>query len=606
MKVSALVPLAALCSPLLVACQEEAAAAYAPTLGACPEGVSLIRNAGSGSRQTLSADEYVYISGREEKVLPDAWRFYLDTVTESVRDLVDMPAYVSEILDGSYGYSGYPRFGIATSGGGYRAAIFGAGVLNALDGRNTSSLKAGTGGLLQSATYLAGLSGGNLLVTSLAQANFPTFSDLIFGSSDENVNSWGGWNAEIDLLDVSTNATVDEDYLIQLVEEIVGKYEMGFPVTICDVWARTLSRHFVNGTNLEDFSNPDLTHGAGVTFSSIATVDSFVNYEQPFPIIVIDSLSPNGNASNILNQSGLAVPLTNPIYEVNAYEMGSFDPMLSAFTPTKYLGSPGNGECATGFDQLSFIQGLSSNEFNLYNTSASALQASPIGPILEVFEAIIPESGIDLTVGLVPNPFYGQSPETYIDSNETLLQLVDGGEDGEVVPFLPLLVKAREVEVIFAIDAAADTEENWADGSSIISTQDRVAFFPNSYSFPPVPPLQATFLAEGLTKRPTFFGCSSTVASGDPLVIYLANGGPPLGQPAMTNTSTDQFTYYADELDGMLSQAFDVATQGIADGTKDAEWAACLACAVVDRARRREGIARSGVCESCLDRYCWD
>lgn len=133
-----------------------------------------------------------------------------------------------------------------------------------------------------------------------------------------------------------------------------------------------------------------------------------------------------------------------------------------------------------------------------------------------------------------------------------------------------------------------------------------MAFFPGTYAFPPVPPLESTFLAHNLTKRPTFFGCESTAESGEPLVIYLANGGPPLAQPPLTNTSTSQFTYSADEIDGMLSQAFDVATQGIPEGLeKDALWPACLACAVVDRSRRREKIERSGVCESCMERYCW-
>lgn len=45
--------------------------------------------------------------------------------------------------------------------------------------------------------------------------------------------------------------------------------------------------------------------------------------------------------------------------------------------------------------------------------------------------------------------------------------MVDGGEDGEVVPFQPLLVKARGVDVIFAIDATSDVE-NYAAGSSLV------------------------------------------------------------------------------------------------------------------------------------------
>lgn len=148
--------------------------------------------------------------------------------------------------------------------------------------------------------------------------------------------------------------------------------------------------------------------------------------------------------------------------------------MLAAFTPTKYLGSPNSSLCATGFDQMSFVEGLSSNLFNTYNTSVSpqssvsiitshaylsrpsqtaAFKASPVGPILEILTDIIPEPGLELDTALVPNPFFGLSPGTFIDANETLLKFVDGGEDGETVPFQPLLVKARGVDVIFGIDA---------------------------------------------------------------------------------------------------------------------------------------------------------
>ena len=53
----------------------------------------------------------------------------------------------------------FSRVGIAFSGGGYRAAQYGAGVLKGLDARDEDSKNAGTGGLLQVATYMSGLSG---------------------------------------------------------------------------------------------------------------------------------------------------------------------------------------------------------------------------------------------------------------------------------------------------------------------------------------------------------------------------------------------------------------------------------------------------------------
>jgi hypothetical protein len=65
----------------------------------------------------------------------------------------------------------------------------------------------------------------------------------------------------------------------------------------------------------------------------------------------------------------------------------------------------------------------------------------------------------------------------FIDRTEDNLLLVDGGEDAEEVPFQPLLVKARGVDVIVAIDASGDTNETFADGTALI-----VCFFFNFFS----------------------------------------------------------------------------------------------------------------------------
>jgi lysophospholipase len=52
-----------------------------------------------------------------------------------------------------------PNIGIAMSGGGIRALIGGAGILDAFDNRNPEAVDAGTGGILQLANYITGLSG---------------------------------------------------------------------------------------------------------------------------------------------------------------------------------------------------------------------------------------------------------------------------------------------------------------------------------------------------------------------------------------------------------------------------------------------------------------
>lgn len=60
---------------------------------------------------------------------------------------------------------------------------------------------------------------------------------------------------------------------------------------------------------------------------------------------------------------------------------------------------------------------------------------------------------VELDAALYPNSFFGVANETFVDSDEALLSLVDGGENGENIPFQPLLVKARGLDVIFAIDS---------------------------------------------------------------------------------------------------------------------------------------------------------
>ncbi|KIM35894.1 hypothetical protein M413DRAFT_32127 [Hebeloma cylindrosporum] len=583
--------------------QSAATKPYTPSFGQCPSDFSLVRLAGS-TTQTLSKGESDYISARNEQVLPGAWKSYLETVQGTGANL---PSYISDILGGKGKEK--PTLGIAQSGGGLRAAIVGAGIMNALDSRNQSSKAAGTGGLLQAATYVSALSGGSWLVTSLALANYPTIQDLIFpptsGSSDTNV--FGGWLADTNVLAPSTDQTTNAQFIGTLFGEIAGKLQAGFPVTFADVWSRALARHFVNGTTAGNVLSNATAHGAGVTFSSIANTPSFVAHQQPFPIVLVNTDSSNGNKSVIFSDVGGLVPITNPIYEFNVYEMGSWDPTLSAFTPTQYLGSRNNSICVTGFDQASLIEATSSGLFEQFNTSASALASSPIGAVFTPFNQTFFQPNVELISAQYPNPFKGVAGQSFIDTNEDLLSLVDGGHDGENIPIQPLLVKARGVDTIFVIDVS-DDDKGFATGRSMIATQNRTTFYPSSYSFPPVPGNTSTYVLQNLTTRPTFFGCNGNTTA--PLVIYVANGGPPQGQPILTNQSSFFFDYPEDLLQSMLQQSFTFATQGRPNSTaanaKDPEWPACLACAAADRARERSGASRSGVCVGCFERYCWE
>ncbi|KAF7343261.1 Lysophospholipase [Mycena venus] len=555
-----------------------ASASSGPTFQRCPADFQLVRRG-----QTISASEAQYVEQKREKVLPGAFKTYLNSVKGTG---VQLPKYVEEILESK---TQLPTVGISTSGGGYRAAIFGAGVLNALDARNSSAVQKGTGGLFQAATHLAGLSGGSWLVTSLAQANFPTIQHLVFG--DGNPSDFAGW---IPSFDIWTERST-------------------FPSPLAMPGGRALARHFTNGTTLATlFANT--SHGAGILFSDFVKLPIFASHEHPFLIIALNIASKHINGTIFPGPNG--IPLNNPMFEVNLFEMGCYDDVLAAHTPLKHLGTTNHSVCVIGFDEAMFLSGTSSNLWNEVNTTANALAAHTANFSVLVNETYPQSPALRLDTSNYPNPFHGIAPETFSDSGETILSLVDGGEDGQVTPLQPMLVEDRKIDVIIAIDGVADTPDNFAAGASLIATQERMQIFPRGLAaFPAVPTTLDGFAAANLTLRPTFFGCTpaqseyKTHAAPGPLLVYIANGAPPRdGSPPLTNTSTGQSVYTDAEMQGMLTQTFAAATQGAVVGSalEDKEWGACLACAVVDRARARQGEKRSGVCETCFTRYCWE
>jgi len=119
---------------------------YAPQTNVeCPN-VSFVRQF-TAENQTLHPQEVDYVTTRASTVLPQTWNTWLS------------------FNNSQHGYNTsdfqdhFPKVGIAISGGGLRAALYGAGTLRALDARSHGAKAAGTGGLLQVASYLTGLSG---------------------------------------------------------------------------------------------------------------------------------------------------------------------------------------------------------------------------------------------------------------------------------------------------------------------------------------------------------------------------------------------------------------------------------------------------------------
>jgi lysophospholipase len=121
---------------------------YAPATGSlCPDIAQnpLLREFTAGT-QALHPRENAYVHARESTVIPTAWQDWLGNGSQIGYDVSALSKNLS-------------RIGIAFSGGGFRAAQYAAGVTSALDARNSSAKSAGTGGLLQVASYISGLSG---------------------------------------------------------------------------------------------------------------------------------------------------------------------------------------------------------------------------------------------------------------------------------------------------------------------------------------------------------------------------------------------------------------------------------------------------------------
>lgn len=283
-----------------------AVSGYAPIPAACPS-TPLVRTATG-----LSAAESSYISARAP-IASAALGAWLQKVNSRFR-IKDLPAVA-----------------LTTSGGGYRSLLTGAGVIQALDARDS---QVGTSGLYQALTYQAGLSGGGWLLSSLAGNDYPTISAL-------QKDLWTTAFAESDL--VPANFGVGGAYA-QITADVVAKDAAGFPPTIVDAYGRLLSYQLLKG--------PD--GGVATEMSTITRYDNFTSHQVPYPIIT---------ALNVEKNTGACIPSNNSvIYEFSPYEFGSFDAGVNAFTQTKYLGtslsngSPTKATCETNYDNLGMVR----------------------------------------------------------------------------------------------------------------------------------------------------------------------------------------------------------------------------------------------------------
>lgn len=553
---------------------------YTPANVTCDDDIKLVRAANE-----LSDHETAWLEKRDAYT-KEALQSFLERATSNFSN----NSLVSQLFSGT---SNPPRVAVACSGGGYRAMLSGAGMLAAMDNRTNGANEHGLGGLLQATTYLAGLSGGNWLVGSLAWNNWTSVQDIV-----------NNMTVDDSIWDIS-NSIVNPGGLMILTsakrwnhisDAVEGKQDAGFNVSLTDVWGRALSYNFF----------PTLYRGGlGYTWSTLRDAEVFQNGEMPFPISVACGRYPGTTI----------IDLNATVFEFNPFEMGSWDPTLNAFSDVKYLGTnvsngvPVNqGQCVAGFDNTGFIMGTSSSLFNqfLLRINDTSLP-SFISDLATHFLTNLASDEDDIAV-YAPNPFkdakYMPSNYSTSISDSKYLYLVDGGEDNQNVPLVPLLQDERAVDVIFALDNSADTDEYWPDGASLVATYERQFGVQGAnMSFPYVPDVR-TFVNLGFNKKPVFFGCDAhnltDLTYTPPLVVYVPNSRHSYN----SNTSTFKLSYSDDERLKMIKNGFEAATRG--NMTEDSDFMGCVACAVMRRKQQSLNVSLPSECEDCFTNYCWN
>ena len=555
---------------------------YVPANVTCDDDINLVRNA----TFQLSNNETEWLKKREVYT-SEALK---DFLTRSLANFSDT-SILNNLFSGNS--SKIPKIGIAASGGGYRAMLSGAGMISAMDNRTDGANEHGLGGLLQSATYLAGLSGGNWLTGTLAWNNWTSVQDIVNNFTvdgsiwdiDHSIFNPGGVNV------VKTGSRWDH-----ISDAVEAKQKAGFNVSFTDVWGRALAYNWF----------PSLYRGGvGYTWATLRDADVFQDGAMPFPISVADGRYPG---TKIVN-------LNATLFEFNPFEMGSWDPTLNSFTNVKYLGTnvsngkPVNtGKCIAGFDNTGFIMGTSSSLFNEF--------------LLRANQTSLPKFIIDLATHFLkdlsnkyddiaiysPNPFkdtdfqIGNASKSISESND--LFLVDGGEDNENVPLNPLIQKQRHLDVVFALDNSADTNQSWPDGASLVNTYERQFSSQGKYlAFPYVPDVN-TFVNLGLNKRPTFFGCDANnltdLAYIPPLVVYIPNARYSFN----SNQSTFKMSYSEKERISMIQNGFEAATRN--NFTEDSNFLGCVGCAIMRRKQQAFNYTLPKECDKCFSDYCWN
>lgn len=545
------------------------------------------------ANDVISQDEYSYIAARQVKTSDNLINFLDD---------LKIPDYNQTSFSDYFDILNQTTInvGLAFSGGGFRALFTGAGEIMALDSRTTndSSLK----GLLDSSAYISGLSGGSILLSTLLFNNWTSVEELI----NSNTTIWN-----------TTNPPVSSDltFWTGLLEEVMPKKEAGYEITLVDLYGRILSRYM--------FEKDDDNYGLNTLWSDIKYTDAFVDYDLPFPMI----LATGGVDSNISDFS-------RNVFEITPFEFGSFSPFVGGFIPIEILGTSldaglaiNGTNCTYEFDNTGFMVATSSNiladfqddlqGFLSGNPLYAELVTKELGKNISVAYAelllgMVNKDFNNTLFSLVDNPFYN-STLAYNETDITdvdVLKMVDGGFFEESIPLDPFLTPARQLDIVFAFDNSAQTHDNWPNGETLYSTEERwFESFPED-KFYELPASIEDFVDLGLNKRPVFFGCNGSNLITDetgsnssiefnymkPLLVYIPN----TNYTAMSNITNYQFSY--EERNAVIGNGFEIAQYN----NEEDDFAQCVGCAIIRRSEERANIEISPFCKQCFSKYCFD
>ncbi|KAI5956425.1 SPO1 [Candida jiufengensis] len=548
------------------------------------------------------------------------------------------------------------RIAIALSGGGYRSMLIGAGIISAFDEREIQKLNH-LSGILQATSYFAGISGGAWLVMSQFVNDWQPIStilkewnlkqSLLEGTYDVDKEQLKKKISKRNIFQLpneslswfqrmfdSSEGTFLEciRFYKELLIEVRDKRKAGFHISLTDYWGRALVRKL--------FTTSARTPGTTVT-AATKQLKTFQQFDQPFPIIGTIAKNPIDNETDPMKKFS---SLDSQVFEFNAFEFGSWD--NNAFVDLEFLGSKlengiskvivnGSNLCISGFDNVGFLTATSSSLFNhIFKFVFNYIEKNQSETIL-LLENILklfgfsqewkffntPQQHPDHAL-YSPNPFW-KFGSSHI-ANISDLYLVDGGDDGQNLPFQPLIGKARQIDLILAYDVSGEFF-NYPNGSVLQHTHKR--FYNNATTMFQIPifktpngsfksifpkiPTPEEIMDQKYNEKPIFLGCDVEEDFDDfeapgktklfdyfpPIIMYQSNSN----YIHNTNYSTFKLSYNDTEVKHILDNGFEIATF-----YNSSIFATCLNCFILKREFDRSTTRKvPKFCQTCYQTYCW-